>query len=585
MNVPDAPTFRPTKEEWSNPLTYIQSIRAQAQLYGICKIIPPDGWRPTVTGLDKLRFVTKKQRIDLLQWRDFDAAKVEFYTRLVLFWQHEWRRHVQQQKRKRPTSTSASTTSASAAAPSPDERNFTFSGVKLVDGEIVNPRLTSCTLSGDLDVDLFLLYELVRTQWGGYTAVGKANGWSEVVKKMRTAALICHTNHVFQRNDENPFTWQQGQSQSSGRGRGRQQARQESPISAPDDMSTGTLTAAAKELAKVYKTYLLPYEHYERSFVQQCQQHMGDIATDATATSTNSAASSPASSSAAIASSTSPSPPPPASSSMHPPSVPWTNSKRPVHLLTPGAPHPYLSVNELNKWQNINHVHQLQSKRADTPMNDDESTPTEASIDEESKMCQKCTMRLDDLSSVCYACRKGQHHKDCRRCRPDQGEVRTTSSLLSDSVLCMIVCSFCQVITGIVSLPHFNLLHCLPGTVLHALLQLDHSEPVERMISHPMRRKLSSLNMTGLRNANQNAHSPPVPMPHPSQAPSTQRRAVHASVPFVHLTSSLTIGQSLRVVSMIHLLRLSMDRILVGMASMAAVHSLRRVHTHALIGI
>ena len=39
--VPEAPVFRPTLEEFQNPLQYINSIRDRAQRHGICKIIPP----------------------------------------------------------------------------------------------------------------------------------------------------------------------------------------------------------------------------------------------------------------------------------------------------------------------------------------------------------------------------------------------------------------------------------------------------------------------------------------------------------------------------------------------------------------
>jgi histone demethylase JARID1 len=42
----EAPTFRPTEEEFKNPMEYIRKIAPQAKAYGICKIIPPDGWNP-----------------------------------------------------------------------------------------------------------------------------------------------------------------------------------------------------------------------------------------------------------------------------------------------------------------------------------------------------------------------------------------------------------------------------------------------------------------------------------------------------------------------------------------------------------
>lgn len=42
----EAPTFRPTEEEFKNPMEYIKKIAPQAKDYGICKIIPPVGWNP-----------------------------------------------------------------------------------------------------------------------------------------------------------------------------------------------------------------------------------------------------------------------------------------------------------------------------------------------------------------------------------------------------------------------------------------------------------------------------------------------------------------------------------------------------------
>lgn len=39
--LPEAPVFRPTREEFADPLAYISSIRAAAEPWGICKIVPP----------------------------------------------------------------------------------------------------------------------------------------------------------------------------------------------------------------------------------------------------------------------------------------------------------------------------------------------------------------------------------------------------------------------------------------------------------------------------------------------------------------------------------------------------------------
>jgi len=42
----EAPTYRPTMEEWKEPLDYINNIAGEGRKYGIVKIIPPDSWNP-----------------------------------------------------------------------------------------------------------------------------------------------------------------------------------------------------------------------------------------------------------------------------------------------------------------------------------------------------------------------------------------------------------------------------------------------------------------------------------------------------------------------------------------------------------
>lgn len=44
--IPEAPTFRPTEEEFKDPLEYIRKIAPEGRKYGICRIIPPDNWQP-----------------------------------------------------------------------------------------------------------------------------------------------------------------------------------------------------------------------------------------------------------------------------------------------------------------------------------------------------------------------------------------------------------------------------------------------------------------------------------------------------------------------------------------------------------
>lgn len=46
FGLQEAPTYRPTEEEWKDPLEYVRKISEEAQKYGLCKIIPPDSWNP-----------------------------------------------------------------------------------------------------------------------------------------------------------------------------------------------------------------------------------------------------------------------------------------------------------------------------------------------------------------------------------------------------------------------------------------------------------------------------------------------------------------------------------------------------------
>lgn len=46
FGLQESPTYRPTTEQFKDPVQYIQSIREEAQKYGIVKIIPPDSWNP-----------------------------------------------------------------------------------------------------------------------------------------------------------------------------------------------------------------------------------------------------------------------------------------------------------------------------------------------------------------------------------------------------------------------------------------------------------------------------------------------------------------------------------------------------------
>ncbi len=69
--IPMAPTFRPSIEEFKDPIAYIASISHKAEKYGVVKVRPPKGWNPphvclTDGPLASKKFHTKKQSIHKL---------------------------------------------------------------------------------------------------------------------------------------------------------------------------------------------------------------------------------------------------------------------------------------------------------------------------------------------------------------------------------------------------------------------------------------------------------------------------------------------------------------------------------------
>ncbi|KAF0910136.1 hypothetical protein E2562_001355 [Oryza meyeriana var. granulata] len=67
FSVPEAPVFRPTEEEFADPLAYVARIRPLAEPYGICRIVPPPSWSPPpALDVSSLSFPTKRQPIHRL---------------------------------------------------------------------------------------------------------------------------------------------------------------------------------------------------------------------------------------------------------------------------------------------------------------------------------------------------------------------------------------------------------------------------------------------------------------------------------------------------------------------------------------
>lgn len=69
--IPEAPVYYPTPEQFCSPLLFIESIRSEAEQYGVCRIVPPKGWKHSSFAPQllkkKTRFNTRKQSIHRLQ--------------------------------------------------------------------------------------------------------------------------------------------------------------------------------------------------------------------------------------------------------------------------------------------------------------------------------------------------------------------------------------------------------------------------------------------------------------------------------------------------------------------------------------
>ncbi|KAG1752367.1 PLU-1-like protein-domain-containing protein [Suillus paluster] len=84
FGLEDSPVFYPTSDEFKDPMAYIRSISEKASNYGICKIVPPVGWKmPCVTDSETFRFKTRLQRLNSIEASS--RAKVNFLEQLYRF--------------------------------------------------------------------------------------------------------------------------------------------------------------------------------------------------------------------------------------------------------------------------------------------------------------------------------------------------------------------------------------------------------------------------------------------------------------------------------------------------------------------
>lgn len=62
----EVPVFRPAPREFQDPLVYLDAVREQAEVAGMCRVAPPPDWRPECKLNEEMRFVTQVQRVHML---------------------------------------------------------------------------------------------------------------------------------------------------------------------------------------------------------------------------------------------------------------------------------------------------------------------------------------------------------------------------------------------------------------------------------------------------------------------------------------------------------------------------------------
>jgi len=82
----EAPVFSPKPEEFKDALAYFEKIRKIAEHYGICKIVPPEDWKPQFSvDIDKLKFTPRIQRLNELEAHT--RIKLNYLDQVAKFWE------------------------------------------------------------------------------------------------------------------------------------------------------------------------------------------------------------------------------------------------------------------------------------------------------------------------------------------------------------------------------------------------------------------------------------------------------------------------------------------------------------------
>ncbi|CAH0482165.1 unnamed protein product [Peronospora belbahrii] len=136
---PPCPVFYPTSEEFQHPLKYISSIRHIGMRAGICKIVPPQGWRPPFAINEKMfRFRTRVQQLNCIEGHSRAEGLFVEALRLFLY-----------------------------------QRGEPMKELPRADGQLIN---------------LYMLYKTV-VLFGGFDAVCANDQWNHVVRRVGRTKL------------------------------------------------------------------------------------------------------------------------------------------------------------------------------------------------------------------------------------------------------------------------------------------------------------------------------------------------------------------------------------------------------------
>ncbi|KAK8846748.1 hypothetical protein IAR55_005835 [Kwoniella newhampshirensis] len=84
FGLEECPTFYPTAEEFQDPMGYVDSIAEIGRRYGICKVVPPQGWKmPFAIETETFRFKSRLQQLNHLEAAS--RAKVNFLEQLSMY--------------------------------------------------------------------------------------------------------------------------------------------------------------------------------------------------------------------------------------------------------------------------------------------------------------------------------------------------------------------------------------------------------------------------------------------------------------------------------------------------------------------